>query len=210
MQTIGVLSGDVVSSREIDDKRKLRAAIDTGIDRLGESLGAIGMRFRGDAFQLALPHAADAFTAAVLMRASLIEHSPSRQQMWDARIAIGLGEAQLPSVEDFVDADGAPFVRSGQGLDALGQGQQRLGLFVEKPQPELDLLIRFADDIVSHWTHNAAEVIRLSLMSGASQSELAKRLGRSQPTINRRLAAARWALIRDFLDLMQQRLEAMA
>ena len=209
MSVIGVLSGDIVASRDISDKRKLRRAIDTGIERLGQSLGAVGTRFRGDAFQVAIPESRDSLAAAVIMRASLIEHSPSRQQMWDARIAVGIGEGTVPTLENFIDADGEAFIRSGQGLDALSQGDRRLGLFLATPQPELDLLIRFADDIVSHWSHNAAEVIRFNLTTDHSQSELARRLGRSQPTINRRLSAARWPLIRDFLVFSRQRLETL-
>lgn len=209
MTLIGVLSGDIVASRDIADKRKLRGAIDTGIQRLGQTLGAVGTRFRGDAFQLAVPGIEDTIVAAVLMRASLLEHSPSRRQSWDARIAIGIGEGEVPAPEDFINADGEAFVRSGQGLDALGQGHQRLGLFLPSPQPDLNLLIQFADDIISHWSHNAAEVVRLSLTSDHSQSELAKRLERSQPTINRRLSAARWSLIHAFLEFTRERLEAM-
>ncbi|KAA0019176.1 hypothetical protein F0A16_07490 [Salinicola corii] len=209
MSSIGVLSGDIVASRDIADKRKLRGAIDTGIERLGQTLGAVGTRFRGDAFQLAVPRIEDTIVAAVIMRASLIEHSPSRQQTWDARIAIGIGEGKVPAPDDFINADGEAFVRSGQGLDALSQSHQRLGLFLAVSQPDLNLLIQFADDIISHWSHNAAEVVRLSLLADHSQSELAKRLGRSQPTINRRLSAARWSLIREFLEFTRQRLEAM-
>lgn len=209
MSAISVLSGDIVASRDITDKRKLREAIDTGIDRLGQTMGAVGTRFRGDAFQLAIPRPELAMMAAVVMRASLIEHSPSRRQMWDARIAVGIGNGTVPTREEFINADGDAFVRSGQGLDALSQGNQRLGLFVTSPQPDLDLLTAFADDIITHWSHNAAEVIRFTLTTDQSQSELARRLGRSQPTINRRLSAARWPLIRDFLGFTQQRLEAL-
>lgn len=209
MPAIGVLSGDIVASRDITDKHKLRDAIDAGIDRLGQTVGAVGTRFRGDAFQLAIPRPELAMLAAILMRASLIEHSPSRKQMWDARIAVGVGSGEVPTLDDFIDADGEAFVRSGQGLDVLSQGSQRLGLFTASLQPDLDLLTAFADDIITHWSHNAAEVIRFTLTTDQSQSELARQLGRSQPTINRRLSAARWPLIREFLDFARQRLEAL-
>lgn len=208
MQTIGILSGDVVASREIDDKVALRSALDLAIQRVHETFGGVGMRYRGDAFQIAIPHAWRVLDAAVLARASLIEHAPSRRHPWDARISASIGHAPMPTFEDFTDADGPPFVRSGQGLDALSRSQQRLGLFLETEQPEIDLLIRFVDDIIGQWTHNAAEVVRLSLMNTMTQSELARLLDRSQPTINRRLVAARWRLVEDFLTFMQRHLEA--
>ncbi|MFD2437755.1 hypothetical protein [Modicisalibacter luteus] len=68
------------------------------------------------------------------------------------------------------------------------------------------MLTRFADDVVSHWSRFSAEVVSLSLLYQESQQQLAKRLGRAQPTINRRLVAARWPLIRDYLEYMQKAL----
>ncbi|WP_110665032.1 hypothetical protein [Salinicola halophilus] len=207
MQMIGVISGDIVESKAIDDKHALRAALDITLARTKETFGGVGMRYRGDAFQLAIPHGAHVMAAAVLIRASLLEHSPSKRQPWDARVSASLGEGRMPTEERFIDADGPPFVRSGQGLDALSLDDRRLGLFLLQAQPEVDLLIRFVDDIIGQWSHNAAEVIRLSLTTSMTQSELARHLGRAQPTINRRLAAARWSLTRDFLTFMRQRLE---
>lgn len=208
MPIIGVLSGDVVASREISDKPRLRRAIDAGLDLLHSQCAAVGIRFRGDAFQLALPDPAETIRAAVIMRASLIEHSPCKQQIWDARIAIGIGKGNMPSQNAFIDADGEPFVRSGQGLDRLGQGDQRLGLFLQPPRDDLDLLTRFADDIISHWSHNAAEVIRWNLTTSLSQRELATQIGRTQPTVNRRLTAARWSLIQEYMRYAREALVA--
>ncbi|WP_110687420.1 hypothetical protein [Salinicola aestuarinus] len=210
MQTIGILSGDIVGSRAIDDKQALRDALDLTLARVRESFGGVGMRYRGDAFQIAIPDGADVMRAAVLIRASLLEHSPSRRQPWDARVSASLGGSEMPTEGNFTDADGPAFVRSGQGLDDLSRNDQRLGLFLSQEQREIDLLIRFVDDIVGQWSHNAAEVVRLSLTTSLTQSELAIRLERSQPTINRRLTAARWSLVKDFLTFMRQRLESLA
>lgn len=201
MQNIGVLTGDVVGSQQIKDKARLSQTLDEALAMLETRLDARGDRYRGDGFQVAVPNPADAVTAAVLLRAALIRQSPSRQRMWDARIAVGIGPGEIPDAGRFAAADGEAFVLSGKRLDALSDTTERLAITTSLSEldAELALLTRFADDILSHWSHFSAEVVALSLLHGESQQALAQRLERTQPTINRRLARARWPLIRDYL-----------
>ncbi|GAB2801480.1 hypothetical protein GCM10027040_31560 [Halomonas shantousis] len=212
MKRIGVLTGDVVGSQRIDDKALLHDTLEAILDILACRLDARGSRYRGDGFQIALPTPGTAVTAAVLVRASLIQYSPSRQQMWDARVAIGLGNGQMPDSGRFADADGEAFVLSGHRLDAMAHTVDRLAIVspFEALNDDLSLLTRFADDLISHWSRYSAEVAYLSLLHEETQQILAKRLGRAQPTIHKRLAAARWPLIRDYLDYASRRIvEAM-
>jgi hypothetical protein len=65
---------------------------------------------------------------------------------------------------------------------------------------QLSLLTRMADDILSHWSHYSAQVAYYSLLYNESQQRLAQRVGRSQPTINSRLATARMGLIREYVE----------
>ena len=208
MTSIGVLTGDVVGSQRIQDKQALNHALDHGLGLLQELMDARSDRYRGDGFQVAIPDPGQAMLAAILLRASLIRHSPSRSAMWDARIAVAVGKGRLPASDRFSDAQEEAFVLSGRRLDTLSDGPERLAVVTAAASTDshLALLTRFADDIVSHWSSFSAEVVSLSLLHRESQQQLAKRLGRSQPTINRRLAAARWPLIRDYLAYMQQAL----
>ena len=208
MATIGVLTGDVVGSQRIEDKRALSHALDEGLSLLQQVLDARSDRYRGDGFQIAIPDPGQAMLAAILLRASLIRHSPSRLAMWDARIAVAIGEGHLPATDHFSDAQEEAFVLSGRWLDRLSDGPDRLAIVTatQGADSHLALLTRFADDIVSHWSSYSAEIVSLSLLYRESQQQLAKRLDRAQPTINRRLAAARWSLIRDYLDYMHQAL----
>lgn len=201
MRQIGVLTGDVVGSQKIKDKQALGQALNDGLNLLEARLGACSDRYRGDGFQIAVPDPAQAMTAAVLLRATLIQHSPSRQAMWDARIAVATGEGDMPSPQSFTDAQGEVFVRSGRQLDVLSATTDRLSIVTDNRtlDNQWALLTRFADDIITHWSRYSAEVVALSLQHAESQQALARRLGRAQPTVNRRLAAARWPLIRDYL-----------
>lgn len=202
MQKIGVLTGDVVGSQRIKDKQRLSHTLNKALTLLETHFGARGDRYRGDSFQVAIPNPADAMTAAVLLRAALIQQSPSRQSMWDARIAVGLGPSEIPAAGRFAEADGEAFILSGRRLDSLSESEDRLAIVSNSAQlnGQLVLLTRFADDILSHWSRFSAEVVYLSLLHEETQQALARRLARSQPTINRRLIAARWPLIRDYLQ----------
>ncbi|SDL69715.1 hypothetical protein SAMN05661010_02322 [Modicisalibacter muralis] len=208
MQNIGVLTGDVVGSQRIQQRERLSRTLEDTLALLASRFGARGDRYRGDGFQIAVPKPGDAMVAAVLVRAALMQQSPSRQFMWDARIAVAVGPAKMPTAERFAEADGQAFLLSGRSLDALGDKADRLTVVTPSTalNDELALLTRFADDILSHWSRFSAEVAYLSLLHDESQQALAKRLERTQPTVNRRLIAARWTLVRDYLAHVGTRL----
>ncbi|MGJ7456367.1 hypothetical protein ACR80S_10095 [Halomonas sp. MA07-2] len=202
-QRIAVLTGDVIDSRKVDDRTGLYRLLDDNLAELASLHGGHGDRFRGDGFQLALPRAAPAMEAAVALRAALIEHSEPGQR-WDARIAVAVG----PAERGLAEADGATFVASGRALDALAETAAHLSLTrLNTPEdPGLVLLVRFIDDLLDGWSPYSAEVIGLSLRHDASQQVLAERLGIRQPSVHKRLRAARWALLSDTLDYLGQRL----
>ncbi|MFO8044405.1 MAG: hypothetical protein R6U30_00850 [Halomonas sp.] len=202
-QRIAVLTGDVIDSRKVDDRPGLYRLLDDNLAELASLHGGRAERFRGDGFQLALPRAAPAMEAAVTLRAALIEHSEPDQR-WDARIAVAVGPAERGSAE----TDGATFVASGRALDALADTSVHLSLTrLDAPvDPGLVLLVRYIDDLLDSWSAYSAEVVGLSLRHDASQQALAERLGIRQPSVHKRLRAARWTLLSDTLDYLRQRL----
>ncbi|MBZ9556625.1 MULTISPECIES: hypothetical protein [unclassified Modicisalibacter] len=206
MPILGVLTGDVVGSQQIPDKERLRDVLESALALVESRFQARSDRYRGDGFQVALPTPAQAMTAAVLIRSALIQESASRQTTWDARIAVAAGEGTLPAEGALTDAQGPAFVLSGHCLDALADTDRRLAVALPDAfaDPALTLLTRFADDIIGGWSRYSAEVAYHSLLHEESQQSLARRLGRAQPTINRRLAAARWPLIRDYIAFIDQ------
>ncbi|QJQ94686.1 MULTISPECIES: hypothetical protein [Halomonadaceae] len=204
-QLIAVLTGDVIASRKIADPGSLSSVLDATLERLCERFDGEAERYRGDAFQLALPHAEHAMTAAVMLRADLIQHSEERQR-WDARIAVAVGHDQWRPRQRIDAAGGAPFVRSGQALDGMDKTSDhlRLELLNDDDHACLALLTRFADNIIDGWSRYSAEAVGLQLEHGESQQALAKRLEISQPGVHKRLRTARWALIDDYLQHMHR------
>lgn len=206
-QRIAVLTGDVIDSRKVQDRPRLYRLLDAALAAQAERHDGRAGRFRGDGFQLALPHARHAMTAAIALRAALIEHSEAEQR-WDARIAVAVGPAPWRDDLQVAEADAEPFVQSGQHLDALSEGPAQLSLTLldEPDDGGLTLLVRYLDDLVAGWSRYSAEVVGLGLADDLSQQAMAERLGIRQPSVHKRLRSARWPLLADTLAYLETRL----
>ena len=99
------------------------------------------------------------------------------------------------------ESSGEAFVLSGRGLDEISRSGDRLCILSASAtiNRQLSLLTRMADDILSHWSHYSAQVAYYNLLFNEPQQALAQRLGRSQPTINSRLATAKMGLVREYI-----------
>ncbi|KAA0013903.1 hypothetical protein F0A17_05860 [Billgrantia pellis] len=205
-QRIAVLTGDLVDSRKASDPKRLFQVLDTALEAICDRFGGQGERYRGDGFQIALPDPVAALPAAVLLRAALVRHSEEHQR-WDARIAVAIGEDRWQPEQRVTEANGEVFVRSGQALDAMSAGSSHLCLSLAEASGNecLALLTRFVDDLIDGWSRYSAETVYLSLWHEESQQALAKRLGISQPSVHKRLRAARWSLLDEYLRYLGQR-----
>lgn len=205
---IAVLTGDIIDSRRIRGTAHLSRVLDDVLALLASRFGARVERYRGDGFQVALGEPEHAMNAAVLLRAALIRHS-TREQRWDARIAIAIGpDEHWDETLRVGESAAPPFVASGSALDALG-GERHLSLILSTASAEdgLALLIRFIDELIDGWSAASAEAIYFSLCHAESQQALAARLGISQPGVHKRLRTARWPLLQETLAYMQRRLK---
>ena len=201
MQRCGVITGDIVGSRMIADKTALIEALYEVLEVLSQRFEARGEIYRGDEFQVLLPAAGDSVLAAILIRAAIISRSPSKKQMWDARLAIGIGEFETLT-DKITESSDEAFLLSGRGLDGIAKSGDRLCILTISSEidRQLALLSRLVDDIISHWSHYSAQVAYLSLLYNESQQALATRLDRSQPTIHTRLATAKMELVRAYIE----------
>jgi len=201
MQRSGVITGDIVGSSQIKDRKTLLDALHDILNVLAQRFKARSEIYRGDEFQLLIPQPADTVLAAVLIRAAIISHSPSKKQPWDTRLALGIGSVDA-SVARIAEASEEAFVLSGRGLDKISKTGDRLCIVTgsDAINRQLSLLTRLVDDIISHWSHYSAQVAYYSLLYNESQQALAEWLGRSQPTIHKRLATAKLELVREYIE----------
>ncbi|MBB3191045.1 hypothetical protein [Halomonas cerina] len=205
---IAVITGDVIDSRHIHDTRRLSRVLDDTMALLRTRFAGRTQRYRGDGFQAALPGAAEAISVAVLLRAALIRHS-TRDQRWDARLAIAIGnDDEWERSPPLGEASGAPYVASGQALDALDD-DKHLCLMLEGAAGDgcLELLLRFVDERLDDWSAASAEAVYHQLCQAESQQALAVRLGISQPAVHKRLHNARWPLLKATLEFLERRIK---
>jgi len=200
METYAVLTGDIVKSREIAPRAQLIRTLKEALETASETHQAEYDIYRGDSFQMVLPSAPAAALVAIIIRSKLLSQSAKKSSPWDARIAVGIGDISYRG-EKVTESDGPAFLLSGQGMDELDKTSRKLIIKApwEQADRSLSLVTRFADDIISNWSKYSAETAFYSLVYDESQNALAKRLDRSQSTINDRIAAAKLELIREYI-----------
>jgi hypothetical protein len=126
----------------------------------------------------------------------------------DSRVAIGIGSINYKA-KKIAESDGTAYHNSGRLFDDLKKGQNltiKTNLDEENDK-SLNLICMYLDHIISGWTFHQAEVILDLLRSeenGLKQSELAEKYGISQPSLNQRIHAANWGLLKKSIDLSRE------
>jgi hypothetical protein len=213
MATYAVLTGDIVRSRDIAPRAQLIETLKEALETARDAHDAEYDVYRGDSFQMVIPSAPDAALVAVLIRSKLISHSLNTSKTWDTRISVGVGGITFRG-ERITESDGPAFLLSGKGMDELNKTSNRLIVKApwEQSDRALSLVTRFADDIISNWSHYSGETAFCSLLYNETQSAMAKRLGKSQSTINERIGTARLDLINAYIqhvrDYIRQEIRA--
>ena len=205
METYAVLTGDIVKSRDIAPRAQLIETLKEALETAKKTHQAEYDIYRGDSFQMVLPSAQVAALVAIIIRSRLISRSPKKSNPWDTRISIGIGAITYRE-EKTTESDGPAFLLSGQGMEELNKKKRRLIIKApwEHADRSLSLVTRFADEIISNWSQYSAETAFYNLVYNESQSVLAKRLGKSQPTINNRIATAKLELVKAYIQHVKE------
>lgn len=203
---IAVLTGDIVSSRRVVDKRKWLKRLEEIIEkksRLGKA-PKWGI-FRGDGFQIELSSPKDALRLAILIRTGLKSVQELFVQGIDARIGIGIGNKGY-SAKSTNESDGPAYHHSGGALDYLKDQQYRL--YISSDWPAFDeswnIGLRLMNAIILDWTHAEAEIAWLKLSEGTTQTEMAHRLKISQPAVHKRMAGSHLKDITEVIDYFER------
>lgn len=181
METI--ITGDIVNSRDVKSEIWLSPLkrLFTEIAYSKEDWDI----FRGDSFQISvMPE--EAFRIAVLIK-SVIKKIKNKNI--DVRMAIGIGETD-PRVSKVSEATGQAFEYSGELLNALTKRDVHLGIKTpwKRIDDEFNMMFKLALIVLKSWTVNTSEVAYVLFKTpGITQTELAKRFGLAQSTINARI-----------------------
>jgi hypothetical protein len=178
------LIGDMVASRRALDRQLLQTEMESVFEGVGDVLGEAPVFTIGDEFQVRYP------TINEALEASLLLHLKSAG-LTGLRIGIGWGEllAEDPGRRPFGE-DGPCWWRAREAIEAVessGRGAQRATAV--RTETTLDTLLNdyllLRDTLIRGFDDSDAR-IALGLLSGRSQTELAKELGVNKSSVSRR------------------------
>jgi len=150
--------------------------------------------YRGDSYQLILTAVDRAIEAALLMKAAV----KCIDAKFDVRLAIGLGSVEQMTSR-INDSDGEAFRSSGQLLESMKDEGIRIKVPNQSFADGLNASLILLDHIIDSWSREMAEAVYYSLL-GMTQSEIAKKIGVSQPAINNRLKNAHLSGIKAIMN----------
>lgn len=207
LETVAILTGDIVGSRKIgaDGTAAVFAA-------LGEALSGVEAwsggparltRSRGDGWQAAVPDGARALRVALCVRAYL-----RARDLPQTRMGIGLGGVETLGSADLSDGDGPAFYAAAETLEGMGRSR-RLVLSPQGAPPLAPALVALCDTLAGGWTRAQGEVAWPLLQPfPMSQTDLAAKLGVTQQSIADRLDAAGFSAVTEALEALEDALGA--
>ena len=149
--------------------------------------------YRGDSFQVYIKNSEIALELGLKLR--LAAKRIEIDQDIDIRTSIGIGLVNAP-VRVLKTSSEEPFILSGRALDDLSKTADRLRIVSSNDIVDdiFSIIARFIDYIFKNLTSKQSAVI-FELLMGNTQTEAAKKLKKSQVTVNRQVHAAGWVEI---------------
>ena len=198
----GVITGDVIgySQIKLEDRAQLLNCFYEMKDEL-QSISPFEMElFRGDSFQLLVDKPEMTTKLAILLRAGLIQYTPSKKEViWDAKVSIGIGAVDFIS-DEIITSDGEAFQYSGRQFDKMGKQRLVVTTPWSEVNEELAVSTPFADDIITRWSIKQTEITYMSLIRNQSQKELAESIGTSAQNVSKILTSAKEGLMRNYIE----------
>ncbi|HMU44282.1 MAG TPA: hypothetical protein PKA80_13365 [Ignavibacteriaceae bacterium] len=156
--------------------------------------------YRGDSFQVYMNEPENALKIIFQIRTAARRIS----LLHDVRASIGIAE-NSSTVTKLNDEKGDAFIESGRAFDYINKTGRRLILRSksESINVALEVISRFADNLLTSLTSKQAEVV-FELLLDNTQIEAAKKLKKSQATVNKHVHSANWVDIVDLLENYQQ------
>ena len=199
---VGVITGDFINSTKGDDlwRREMLSIVDNVVGEMWGRFGALQLEFfRGDSFQILVERPEKTLLVAVLIRAALCGRtSQDCPFIWDARMAIGIGDVAYRS-DELAKSSGRAFIYSGRTLDMMKNERLAIKTDWECVNEEFSVSTPFADDIISNWTIKQADLVYDYLLFDVSQFRMAVERDMSAQNVSKILKAAKVELIKNYL-----------
>lgn len=203
-----VITGDLVNSTSIASEWRqiVVDALNASVTDFANLTPVRIEMYRGDSFQVLIDKPEYALNIAVALRANLRALTPENQDLWDARISVGIGGVSFVN-DSILTSDGEAFRLSGRAFDSIGKKR----LIVSTPWTEfnnsIELVTRFADDVMSSWTAKQALVVGHSLICPKKQKDMAEDLNMTRQNFNYLWNSAKAQLIMDYIKYYKTLIE---
>jgi hypothetical protein len=195
MSIVAVITADIVNSTLLSSQQYKKL-----IGNISAVLKDQKFEFyRGDSFQVYVKNPQIALEIIFRIRTAARSLSP----IHDIRASIGIGQVRLP-IKSLKTAKSEAFVLSGRGFDELQNSSYlKIKSFKEEANSSLKIIAYFSDYIFSGLTPKQAAVV-FQLMQNHTQAKVAKKLKKSQATINKHAQSGGWSEIERLLNEYQQ------
>lgn len=197
----GVITGDLINSTNIatEWRQSVVDALKTCVSDF-LSITPIKMEmYRGDSFQVVIDKAEQTLSVAIALRSKLRASTPNGNDVWDARISIGIGDVSFES-NNIVTSDGEAFRLSGRAFDNIGKKRLNISTPWAEFNTAMELNTRFADEFVSSWTARQARVVYHSILFLKTQKEMAVDLYMTRQNLNYHWGTSKAQLILDYIE----------
>lgn len=194
--TGAVITGDIVNSTKLS-KQEYKTLVKNLMTIFQPFQSEF---FRGDSFQVFVKSPADALKVILQSRTMAINLTGRSTPLTDIRASIGIGQVKTP-LKTFQLSSGEAFLLSGRNFDQMPRTTKLSIICGEKyaaVNKGLTVLSRFVDYIFERLTLKQAAVVH-ELLMGHTQTETARRLKKSQATVNKHTQAAGWSEIEKLL-----------
>ena len=202
-----VITADIVNSTKLSkgNQKKLMALLTSVLE------GNKYEFYRGDSFQVFLKSPEDALLIALKIRVAAMKlPAETSAPMIDVKLSIGIGAITLP-LKTLKTATGEAFVLSGRAFDQMKASQRLIIRCGEKNNVVnlgLKVLSDFMDYLFNRLTYKQAAVV-FELLMNRTQVDAAKRLKKSQATINKHTQSAGWPEIENLLNEYRQFIQSI-
>lgn len=205
MKTIAVITGDIINSREIENKELLIKILNEIFHEIEEKFNFIYPFeiFRGDSMQAVLKNSKYALRVIYLLKSGLLSKS-SEYQLYNIRIVAGIGKVDFLQ-KDVKISNGSAFELSGTELDNLKHLGKTISVMTEskKYNEMLSVMNTFAEVCIQKWSKLSAEVVFLSLMYNYKQQQIAQILEISQSAVQQRLSSANYEVLLNYIRFFE-------
>jgi len=206
-----VITGDLVKSGKFGSDRGraleiLKESLNSLKNFKRKNIGGISDIFRGDSFQIVISEPPFSLEIAIFLKAKLLSKTLNDKNI-DVRIAIGIGEIESFDEKNIQESDGEAFRLSGNALDNISKYRRfSIKSNIDKSNKQLKFIASSIDSITRRWSTEQAEAVLLWL-SGKTQTSISKKLGISQPAVNKRLLLAGHFTLKESFELFKFLLE---